>query len=160
VSARTATRARPRWVELLLAGPAGLASPLARVLVTLVIAAGAVCVLGSGVIHLYLWGKQYGYRDVPTIGPLFLLQGIVGPVLALAMVIFRRALLLAAGAMLLAGTAAGLLVSSAFGLFGFQESLAVPYATSSLVIEFTGAAVLAVAAVVALAARPRSVRKV
>jgi hypothetical protein len=47
------------------------------------------------------------------------------------------------------------------GLFGFQESLAVPYAMSSLVVEFVGAAVLAAAAAIVLAARrePRPVRR-
>jgi hypothetical protein len=36
-------------------------------------------------------------------------------------------------------------------LFGYRESLAIPYAESSLVIEFTGAALLLVAMVVVLA---------
>jgi hypothetical protein len=130
----------------------------ARWTIALLALAGAALMVWSSVIHLQLWSD--GYRSISVIGPLFLLQGITGPVLALALVIFRRALLLAAGALLLAGTAAGLLVSSAFGLFGFQESLAVPYATSSLVIEFTGAAVLAAATVIALAARRGALRRV
>jgi hypothetical protein len=36
------------------------------------------------------------------------------------------------------------------GLFGYTESLAVPYAETSLVVEFTGAAVLAAAAAIVL----------
>jgi hypothetical protein len=130
----------------------------ARWAVGLLALAGAALMAWSGVIHLMLWSD--GYKSISVIGPLFLLQGIGGLVLALAVVVFRRAVVLAAGALLLAGTAAGLLFSSAFGLFGYQESLAVPYATSSLVIEFTGAAVLAVATVIALLARRRTVRKV
>jgi hypothetical protein len=130
----------------------------ARWTVALLALAGGALMVWSSTIHLQLWSD--GYRSISVIGPLFLLQGIGGLVLALAVVVFRRAVVLAAGALLLAGTAAGLLFSSAFGLFGYQESLAVPYATSSLVIEFTGAAVLAVATVIALLARRRTVRKV
>ena len=85
-------------------------------------------------------------------GPLFLIQGIASIVLAVALVAFRRLVLLAAGAVLAAATAAGLLLSAGIGLFGYQESLAVPYAETSLVVEFTGAAVLAAAAAIVLAA--------
>ena len=120
--------------------------------------AGAALLVWSSVIHLQLWSD--GYRSISVIGPLFLIQGIGGIALALSVAVFRRAVLLAAGAVLLAGTAAGLLVSTAFGLFGFQESLAVPYATSSLVVEFTGAAVLAVATATVLAGRRRPVQSI
>jgi hypothetical protein len=72
--------------------------------------------------------------------------------LAVALVAFRRLVLLAAGAVLAAATAAGLLLSAGIGLFGYTESLAVPYAETSLVVEFTSAAVLAVAAAIVLAA--------
>ena len=61
-------------------------------------------------------------------------------------------LLAVAGAVLLAATAAGLLLRAGIGLFGYTESLAVPYAETSLVVEFTGAAVLVVAAVTVLIA--------
>jgi len=57
-----------------------------------------------------------------------------------------------AGAALAVGTAAGLLLSASVGLFGYTESLAVPSAQTSLVVEFTGAAVLAAAAAIVLAA--------
>ena len=101
-------------------------------------------------IHLQLWSD--GYRDISVIGPLFLIQGIASIALALPLVVFRRLVLLAAGAILLAATAVGLLLSAGIGLFGYQESLAVPYAETSLVVEFTGAAVLVVAAVIVLIA--------
>jgi hypothetical protein len=135
-------------------GPARLSSPATRWAVNILALAGAVLLVWSSVIHLQLWSD--GYRSISVIGPLFLIQGIGGIALALSVAVFRRAVLLAAGAVLLAGTAVGLLVSTAFGLFGFQESLAVPYATSSLVVEFTGAAVLAVATATVLAGRSRS----
>jgi hypothetical protein len=113
----------------------------------------------SGVIHLQLWSD--GYRSISVIGPLFLIQGIGGIALAVVIAVFRRVVLMAAGAVMMAATAAGLLLSVGIGLLGFQESLAVPYAMSSLVVEFVGAAVLAAAAAIVLAARrePPPVRR-
>jgi hypothetical protein len=70
--------------------------------------------------------------------------------------VFRRVVVMAAGAVMMAATAAGLLLSAGIGLFGFQESLAVPYAMSSLAVEFAGAAVLAAASAILLAVRPGS----
>jgi hypothetical protein len=158
---RTTTMPRPpvtaqlesfprRAARLLLRGPAGLTSPAARWAVTLLAVAGAGLLVWSGVIHLQLWSD--GYRSISVIGPLFLIQGIASIVLAVALVAFRRLVLLAAGAVLAAATAAGLLLSAGIGLFGYTESLAVPYAQTSLVVEFTGAAVLAAAAAIVLAA--------
>jgi hypothetical protein len=143
-----------RAARLLLRGPASLTSPAARWAVTLLAVAGAGLLVWSGVIHLQLWSE--GYRTISVIGPLFLVQGIAGIVLAVALAAFRRLVLLAAGAALAAGTAAGLLLSASVGLFGYTESLAVPSAQASLVVEFTGAAVLAVAAAIVAAARRRS----
>ena len=89
------------------------------------------------------------------IGPLFLVQGVGSIVIAAALAAFRRLALIVAGALTLAATAVGLLLSVYVGLFGYKESLAVPYARSSLLIEFTGAALLAALAifVVAMPAR-------
>ena len=139
-----------RFARLGLTGPAQLASPLSRWAVTLLAVAGAALLVWSAVIHLQLWSD--GYRDISVIGPLFLVQGIASIALALALVIFRRLVLLAAGVILLAATAVGLLLSASTGLFGYTESLAVPYAETSLAVEFTGAVVLMVAAVITLVA--------
>jgi hypothetical protein len=108
--------------------------------------AGAVLLIWSGVIHLRLWSEGYG--DISVIGLLFLIQGLGSIVVAVAVGVFRQFALLAVGAVTAAATAVGLLLSVEVGLFGFRESLAVPYAESSLVVEFTGAAVLAIGAVV------------
>jgi len=143
-----------RAARLVLTGPAQLTSPLSRWAVTLLAVAGAALLVWSGVIHLQLWSD--GYRDISVIGPLFLIQGITSIALALALIVFRRLVLLAAGAVLLAATAVGLLLSAGIGLFGYRESLAVPYAGTSLAVEFTGAVVLMVAAVIALLATRRS----
>lgn len=107
-------------------------------------------------IHLQLWSD--GYRSISVIGPLFLIQGAGSIGLALVLGIWRRLVLMAAGAAALAATAAGLLLSASIGLFGYTESLAVPYAGTSLVVEFAGAAVLVTAAAVVLAARPANRR--
>ncbi|MCW2936760.1 MAG: hypothetical protein JWM19_7722 [Actinomycetia bacterium] len=70
-----------------------------------------------------LWAD--GYRDIPSIGPLLLAQGVVCITL---------------------------------GLLEYQESLAVPYATLSLQVEFTGEGV-ALAAAVQLAVSPSAEAK-
>jgi len=139
-----------RSARLLLSGSDTLTSPMARWAVTVLAVAGAALLAWSGAIHLRLWFE--GYRDISVIGPLFLIQGIASIVLAVALAAFRRLALLAAGAALAAATAAGLLLSAGVGLFGYTESLAVPYAETSLVVEFTSAAVLAAAAALILAA--------
>lgn len=131
--------------------PAQIGSPTARWTFNVLAWAGAILVLLSGLVHLKLYG---GYQGISVIGPLFLAQGIVGILLAVALGVFRRMWLVLAGAGFCVATAAGLLISVNFGLFGFQDSLAVPYATSSMVEEFIGGGVLVVAAIVFLAGRP------
>jgi hypothetical protein len=143
-----------RAARLLGRGPARMQSPSARWAVNVLAVAGAALMVWSGVIHLQLWSD--GYRSISVIGPLFLIQGVGGIALAVLLAVLRRVALMAAGAVMMAATAAGLLLSAGIGLFGFQESLAVPYAMSSLVVEFAGAAVLAAASALVLAARPGS----
>ena len=142
-----------RSARFILAGPASVTPWAARWAVTVLAVAGAALLVWSGIIHLMLWDD--GYRDISVIGTLFLLQGVGGIVIAAAIVIFRRLLVLAAGAVTLAATAVGLLLSAHVGLFGYRETLAVSYATLSLTVEFTGAAILAVAAaIIAIRYRP------
>ena len=113
--------------------------------------AGAVLLLLSAIIHLHLWSQ--GYKHIPTIGPLFVLQGVVGIVAALAVAVFRRFVVLAGAAMFAIATAGGLVLSILVGLFGFRESIHAPYATSSLTIEVAAFVLLATAASVTLARR-------
>jgi hypothetical protein len=137
---------RPWWVAMLGREPADLRSLPWRVAVTLMIAGGAGCTVASGVIHLYLWGKQYGYRDVPTIGPLFLLQGIAAILIGLLAIVTRRlaALLVAAG--LLAASVIALVLAVEVGLFGFRDSWLAPYAWTSFYEEIVGGVLLLAAA--------------
>jgi hypothetical protein len=115
---------------------------------------GAVWLVVSSVIHLHLWST--GYRHIPTIGPLFLLQGVAGIALALVVGVTRRAWAALAGAVFAGSTIGGLLVSVEVGLFGFKDSLSAPDATLSLAVESAALVVLAVAVLLA-GHRPRDV---
>ena len=150
---------RESVIRLLLRRPGALQSRTARWTVLALAATGAAFLVWSGVIHLKLWAD--GYKDISVIGPLFLVQGIASIVLGVAIVAFRWLALIAAGAVAGVATAVGLLLSVNVGLFGFTESLAVPYAELSLAVEFTAAFVLLVGAcVLALAASARAAGKV
>jgi hypothetical protein len=94
---------------------------------------GAVLLVASAVIHLHLWSQ--GYQHISTIGPLFLIQGIAGIIIAIGVAVFRRFVVLTGAAIFAIGTIGGLLISVYVGLFGFQDSLSAPFATASLVIE-------------------------
>ncbi len=118
--ARRATRARPAVTALIVVGAALLGA-----------AAG---------IHLHLW--LGGYRRVPTIGPLFLLQAVGGIALTGALLLWRKLVVLLAAALFQLATVGGLLLSVGVGLFGFRDSLSAPLAITSLVTELAGAAVL------------------
>ncbi len=108
-----------RAARLLARGPATMKSPAARWAVNVLAVAGAALMVWSGVIHLQLWSD--GYRSISVIGPLFLIQGVGGIALAVVLAVFRRVVLMAAGAVMMAATAAGLLLSAGIGLFGFQR---------------------------------------
>jgi len=139
-------------IRFLLRRPGTLGSRPAGWAASILAATGAGFMVWSAVIHLMLWSQ--GYKDIATIGPLFLAQGVGTIVLALPIVALRWLALLAAGAVTMVATAVGLLVTVYHGLFGYRESLAVPYATLSLAVEFTAAFLLAVGAIV-VAVAPR-----
>jgi hypothetical protein len=113
---------------------------------------GALCLAASAQIHLHL--HAHGYGSIPTIGTLFMVQAVLGFALAVIVAAWHRWFVAATGALFLLATAGGLLASAWFGIFGFSEDLAAPYAGMTLVIEFAGAAVLAGAAI-AMAPRRR-----
>ena len=81
--------------------------------------AGAALLVASGSIHLDLY--LTGYRSIPTIGWLFLLQVIAAYVLAVAVGVTGHRLAAAAGAAFALGTLGGYLLSLKVGLFGFTE---------------------------------------
>ena len=59
-------------------GPLGSAARRAGI--TLGIVIGSALLVASSAVHLELWSM--GYRNIPTIGPLFLVQAIAGTLLA------------------------------------------------------------------------------
>jgi hypothetical protein len=147
MSSKPVTVNRPWWVRLLLRGPADLGSVPARVALTLLIAAGAGCAVYSGYIHLYLWGwAPFPYKGIPTIGPLFLLQGIAAILIGLLVVISRRLFAVLVGLGLMVLSVAALVFDVEVGMFGFKDSWSVPYATSTLYEEIVGAVLLLIAA--------------
>ena len=81
--------------------------------------AGAALLVAAGAIHLDLY--LTGYRTIPTIGPLFLLQVIAAFVLAAAILVTGNWLVDLAGAGFAVSTLGGYLLSLWVGLFGFTE---------------------------------------
>jgi predicted lipoprotein with Yx(FWY)xxD motif len=113
--------------------------------------AGAGLLAATAAIHLDLY--LTGYRSIPTIGWLFLLQVIAGFVLAAA--VLAAGLLatgswaiLAAGALFALSTLGGYLLSIWVGLFGFTE-VETTAGVAAGVIEVAAFAVLATGAVLA-----------
>jgi hypothetical protein len=112
----------------------GLRGSPGRRAAALVLRFACVALLGwIGYIHLHLWLE--GYRQIPTDGPLFLLDAIAGYALAAALLVRPAPLagLLSAG--YTAATLGALLTSLTVGLFGFHESLSASYVVLSLVVE-------------------------
>jgi predicted lipoprotein with Yx(FWY)xxD motif len=81
--------------------------------------AGAALLFATAGLHLDLY--LTGYRTIPTIGWLFLLQVIAGFALGAAVLVSRSRLVAAAGAGLAISTLGGYLLTVQFGLFGFRE---------------------------------------
>jgi hypothetical protein len=107
---------------------------------------GAALLAAMAAIHVYLYLN--GYRSVPTIGLLFLLNGIGGSVLTIAVLAApRRFLGIAAllGALFDLGTLAALVTAIVIpgGLFGFQESTQALLVPTTLWVESAGVVVLA-----------------
>ena len=130
----------PRALRYASIGPSGSRAQRSRVVLGLVI--GSALLAASSAIHLELWSM--GYRTIPTIGPLFLIQGLGGLLLAAIVLLSRRLLIVVTAAGFLIATIGGLLLSISFGLFGFMDTLAAPYAGLSLGVESTGTVVFAV----------------
>jgi predicted lipoprotein with Yx(FWY)xxD motif len=114
--------------------------------------AGAGLLAATAAIHLDLY--LTGYRTIPVIGWLFLLQVIAGFGLAAAVLTSARRIVAAAGAGFAVATLGGYLLSVRVGLFGFTE-VRTTAGIAAGVIEVAAFAVLAMAAAVP-AARSRA----
>ncbi len=111
--------------------------------------AGAALLAATGGIHLDLY--LTGYRSVPTIGWLFLLQVIAAFALALAVLVSGSRLAAAAGAGFALATLGGYLLSVWIGLFGFKEVRTTAGIVAG-VVEVAAFAALAVLALIPAAA--------
>ncbi|MEU6981668.1 MULTISPECIES: hypothetical protein [unclassified Streptomyces] len=115
---------------------------------------GVALTAAMAAIHLYLWGD--GYRYVATIGVLFLLNGIVGCVLAAALLVTPARFLepvAAVTALFTAGTLGALVLSLTTGLLGFEEVVEGELVVPTLAVETAGVLVLAVLSLRGWAAR-------
>jgi predicted lipoprotein with Yx(FWY)xxD motif len=106
--------------------------------------AGAALLATSAGIHLDLY--LTGYRSIPTIGWLFLLQVIVGFVLTTAALVTRSRLVAAACAGLALSTLGAYLLAVWIGLFGYKEVRTRAGIAAGL-IEVAAFALLALAAI-------------
>jgi len=111
---------------------------------------GAVLLAVSAGIHLDLY--LTGYRKIPTIGWLFLLQVIVGFMLTIAALVTRSRLAAAASAALALSTLGAYLLAVWIGLFGFKE-IRTRAGIAAGLIEVAAFATLALAALTADPAR-------
>jgi hypothetical protein len=121
-----------RWRSLLRGTPLSIRTPRGIVALVLRLGSAAILVL-IGYIHLHLW--QEGYRQIPTDGPMFLVDALAAFALAAVLLAWARPVvgLLAAG--FAAGTLGALLISLSVGLFGFRESIQASFVVESIVIE-------------------------
>jgi hypothetical protein len=113
--------------------------------------AGSGLVVVSSVVHFHLWASD-GYDNIPTIGPLFLMQAVVGLVLAVVVSAYRRWPLVGLEAAFALATAAGLIISVNVSLFGWKDTLSAPFATLALAVELAATAVLLVAGAISFRA--------
>ena len=77
-------------------------------------------VLLSADVHLDLWYSQ-GFRDIPTIGPLFLLNAVSGVLIGLVVLSWSHWLPALVAAGFGAGTLVAFYLSVSVGLFGLHE---------------------------------------
>jgi len=115
--------------------------------------AGSGLLIATGAIHLDLY--LTGYRTIPVIGWLFLLQVIAAFVLAAAVGLLGSRLAAAAGALFALSTLGGYLLSVWFGLFNFREVRT----TAGIVAGVIEVAAFAVLAALALAPVPQHAQR-
>jgi hypothetical protein len=111
----------------------------------------AALMVASGILHLLLW--DIAYRHVPTLGPLFIAQGVAAIVFAVAASVVRRVWTALIGAGTMIATLAGFLISVNYGLFGFQDSWTGAYATKTFVIEIASAVLFLTAVAFSITSR-------
>jgi hypothetical protein len=104
-------------------------------------------------IHLVLWAQ--GYRQIATIGPLFLVDAVAGLALAAILLVWPRALAGLLGAAFMLSTLGALILSINVGLFRFNESISASFVVDSILLESIGALVLLTWTVIVVRAQPK-----
>jgi predicted lipoprotein with Yx(FWY)xxD motif len=107
--------------------------------------AGALLLAVSAAIHLVLY--LTGYRAIPTIGWLFLVQFVVAFILAIGALVTHSRLVAIAGAGLALSTLGAYLLAVWIGLFGYKE-IRTRAGIAAGLIEVAAFATLALAAVI------------
>ncbi|HET9897841.1 MAG TPA: hypothetical protein VFQ44_23165 [Streptosporangiaceae bacterium] len=123
-------------------------------LMWLLFLADAGLLIASGAIHFHLWEMPGGYRTVPTLRILFLVQGAACVLAAIALLVTRHLLIVAGSALLMAGTIAGFILARTVGIFGFK----LPFSTTeaNIVLGVEIAAIVLLAATALLLRRQRN----
>ena len=98
---------------------------------------GGVLVIGTGVIHLYLY--QDTFSAIPTIGNLFLVNFASGISIGSLVIFWPRRPWAVLGAVYCATTLAVFLISVRWGLFGYQETLRGAWQERAAAVEIAGA---------------------
>ncbi len=114
--------------------------PQRRSLAESALLGGGALLITTSVIHLLLWSENY--RDITPIGPILVVMGIIGILLAVAVIRFGTLGLGLAGALYLAVTTALLLLASRLELLGFEEGSPAPFTARSIIVPIVGMALL------------------
>jgi hypothetical protein len=104
-------------------------------------------------VHIYYYNLIY--KNIATIGNLFLVQIVASFILALALVLTRHVLVVLASAGLMAGTVIGFILVRAGTLFGFHLPFTSGLAAFVLVVEIVAVVLLAATALIMI--RPQAV---
>jgi hypothetical protein len=139
-------------------GP-GRPTSTGAVATTVALVAGGALLIWSAYIHFHLW-QTVGYKHIPTIGPLFIVQSSAGLVLGLLVVAVRRVWAAVLGMGFALSTIGGFLFTVALpkGLFNFKESWSAPFAHQAFAIEVAATVVLVIAGALCLAGSASTTR--
>src|SRR5450755_3713725 len=106
-------RTRDMKLEQLGYGPERVPKPIGLT-ATMAFIAGGLLVVWSTYIHFHLW-RNLGYRPIPTIGTLFLVQSIAGLLVGLLIIFVRRVWVAIVGVGFALSTMIGFLASINYG---------------------------------------------
>jgi hypothetical protein len=129
-------------------GPNRVARPMGLT-ATVAFMIGGLLVVWTTYIHFHLW-QDLGYRHISVIGPLFLLQSIAGLLIGLLVILVCRVWVAIIGIGFAFSTMIGFFISIEYGLFGFKDSWAAPFAHQALAIEIATMIVLIAAGALCL----------